>query len=80
MGIVWEAYYRGVPLLGVPGITLDFALEKIVPFPMGILAKRRSSAFGLPFAVHDRQTREVQLKKVTPMIRSWWKSSSLYGC
>ena len=23
MGIVWEAYYKGVPLLGVPGITLD---------------------------------------------------------
>ena len=24
MGIVWEAYHKGVPLLGVPGITLDF--------------------------------------------------------
>ncbi len=23
MGIVWEAYHTGVPLLGVPGITLD---------------------------------------------------------
>ena len=23
MGIVWEAYQKGVPLLGVPGITLD---------------------------------------------------------
>ena len=23
MGIVWEAYHKGVPLLGVPGITLD---------------------------------------------------------
>ena len=23
MGIVWEAYHQGVPLLGVPGITLD---------------------------------------------------------
>ena len=22
-GIVWEAYHKGVPLLGVPGITLD---------------------------------------------------------
>ena len=24
MGIVWEACHKGVPLLGVPGITLDF--------------------------------------------------------
>ena len=23
MGIVWEAYHKGVPLVGVPGITLD---------------------------------------------------------
>ena len=23
MGMVWEAYHKGVPLLGVPGITLD---------------------------------------------------------
>ena len=23
MGIVWEAYHKGVPLLGVRGITLD---------------------------------------------------------
>ena len=23
MGIVWEAYHKGVPLLRVPGITLD---------------------------------------------------------
>ena len=25
MEIVWEAYHRGVPLLGVPGITLGIA-------------------------------------------------------
>ena len=24
MGIVWEAYHKGVPLLGVPGITLEW--------------------------------------------------------
>ena len=24
MGIVWEAYHKAVPLLGVPGITLDW--------------------------------------------------------
>ena len=24
MGIVWEAYHKGVPLLGVPGISLDY--------------------------------------------------------
>ena len=23
VGIVWEAYHKGVPLLGVPGITLE---------------------------------------------------------
>ena len=23
MGMVWEAYHKGVPLLGVPGMTLD---------------------------------------------------------
>ena len=28
MGIVWEAYHKGVPLLGIPGITLDnFSLQ-----------------------------------------------------
>ena len=26
MGIVWEAYHKRVPLLGVPGITLDPSL------------------------------------------------------
>ncbi len=26
MGIVWEAYHKGVPLLRVPGITLDLGL------------------------------------------------------
>ena len=24
MGMVWEAYHKGVPLLGVPGITLEY--------------------------------------------------------
>ena len=24
MGIVWETYHKGVPISGVPGITLDF--------------------------------------------------------
>ena len=30
MGIVWEAYHKGVPLLGVPGITLDTTMVSIV--------------------------------------------------
>ncbi len=25
--MVWEAYYKAVPLLGVPGITLDYKLD-----------------------------------------------------
>ena len=28
MGIVWEAYHQGVPLLGVPGTTLDRIFAK----------------------------------------------------
>ena len=34
MGMVWEAYRKGVPLLGVPGITLDVEVrfEKKVSF------------------------------------------------
>ena len=28
MGIVWEAYHKGVPLLGVPGITLEMGSRK----------------------------------------------------
>ena len=31
MGIVWEAYHKGVPLLGVPGITLDENAHKVGP-------------------------------------------------
>ena len=27
MGIVWEAYHKGVPLLGVPGITLELGSD-----------------------------------------------------
>ena len=27
MGTVWEAYHKGVPLLGVPGITLDIHMS-----------------------------------------------------
>ena len=30
MGIVWEAYHKGVPLLGVPGITLDRIFAKFL--------------------------------------------------
>ena len=26
IGILWEAYHQGIPLLGVPGITLDLFL------------------------------------------------------
>ena len=29
MGMVWEAYHKGVPLLGVPGITLDWVTTKL---------------------------------------------------
>ena len=29
MGIVWEAYHKGVTLLGVPGITLDFINQQL---------------------------------------------------
>ena len=36
MGIVWEAYHKQVPLLGVPGITLDFRNPK-TPFYVGLL-------------------------------------------
>ena len=28
MGMVWEAYHKGVPLLGVPEITLEQTLEE----------------------------------------------------
>ena len=30
MGIVWEASHKGVPLLGVPGITLDIGFVLLV--------------------------------------------------
>ena len=30
MGIVWEAYHKGVPLLGVPGITLDPGVDDCI--------------------------------------------------
>ena len=26
MGVIWEAYHKGVPLLGIPGITLEETL------------------------------------------------------
>ena len=29
MGIVWEASHKGVPLLGVPGITLELNITKL---------------------------------------------------
>ncbi len=41
MGIVWEAYHKGVPLLRVPGITVDCDnqqfkdKEKVLGFPAG---------------------------------------------
>ena len=33
MGIVWEAYHKGVPLLGVPGITLDCIISFVIVSP-----------------------------------------------
>ena len=39
MGIVWEDYHKGVPLLGVPGITLDWVfgpqLGSHIPVSLG---------------------------------------------
>ena len=32
MGIVWEAYHKGVPLLGVPEITLDISIGLVCHF------------------------------------------------
>ena len=32
MGIVWEASPKGVPLLGVPGITLDKKNSWMIPY------------------------------------------------
>ena len=44
MGIVWEAYHKGVPLLGVPGIALEMMAgplrmnePKLVDMLVGIL-------------------------------------------
>ena len=31
MGIVWEAYHKGVPLLEVPGITLEGVCQNAWP-------------------------------------------------
>ena len=31
MGIVWEAYHKGVPLLGVPEITLENVAKDTSP-------------------------------------------------
>ena len=35
MGMVWEDYHNGVPLLGVPGITLDFMENLLVSEVLG---------------------------------------------
>ena len=32
MGIVWESYHKGVPLLGVPGNTLDVCWMMFLPY------------------------------------------------
>ena len=34
MGIVWEAYHKGVPLLGVPGITIEKEVPEATPSPL----------------------------------------------
>ena len=36
MGIVWEASHKGVPLLGVPGITLEYYWRTIFIFGRSI--------------------------------------------
>ena len=38
MGIVWESYHKGVPLLGVPGITLGISMasKKVWMFRNGV--------------------------------------------
>ena len=40
MGIVWEAYHKGVPLLRVPGITLE---ELVDPPKMDIAPSKEGS-------------------------------------
>ena len=34
MGIVWEAYHKGVPLLGVPGITIEKEVPEVTSSPL----------------------------------------------
>ena len=37
MGIVWEAYHKQVPLLGVPGITLDMGFSASFSASLGLV-------------------------------------------
>ena len=47
MGIVWEASHKGVPLLGVPGITLDEWIVKLETLPnIHFLNKKKSDSPG----------------------------------
>ena len=44
MGIAWEAYHKGVPLLGVPGITLDVLEGASHLHDLGCFALRNMAA------------------------------------
>ena len=59
MGIVWEAYHTGVPLLGVPGITLECLLVA------------NHEGLGLGFV--PKQMFQIQIPKKLPwmMILFW---------
>ena len=45
MGIVWETYHKGVPLLGVPGITLEKSLVVLIHFMVLLMAEIRITSW-----------------------------------
>ena len=65
MGIVWEAYHKGVPLLGVPGITLDVwestrDIYQHIP-PIYILSIEFSNFRGKPCRTHGIGTSQKKM-------------------
>ena len=60
MGIVWEACHKGVPLLGVPGITLEWVWHGPLP------GCNRDHQYDITFLVSKKKRQKPSFTTVVP--------------
>ncbi len=79
MGIVWEAYHKRVPSLGVPGITLEHVVDRNISAARVVIGAKTQPFpiwFGL---VHPKKTLDLCAAKILEGVTCISKFSNSVG-